>query len=177
MQSGYTHISSFICKMSVAFHCSIQSDSCPNHSDRTGSTDSLKRSNLKESPPEFKSPSLLREHKHGHEEIFPQINSGKNAYTHEIWPASSNVPKSCSASANVNISGPLLCIWLRKRNIKTNVISKHSRTVFPSRKTPREEAAACNVRCLDTSRENRITVDDSSKGDSNANVTEIGLEL
>ncbi|XP_043094982.1 major centromere autoantigen B [Puntigrus tetrazona] len=67
-------------------------------------------------------------------------------------------PMSKEAAARLlNISGSLLCIWLRKRNIK-NGKSNLPRTVFPSRKTPRVEAAV--LRWIDASRENGITVDD-----------------
>ncbi|XP_056089356.1 uncharacterized protein LOC130069486 [Rhinichthys klamathensis goyatoka] len=68
-------------------------------------------------------------------------------------------PMSQNAAARLlNISGPLLCVWLRKRKIKT-AKSKLPRTVFSSRKTPRVEAALW--RWIDTCLENGITVNDS----------------
>lgn len=67
-------------------------------------------------------------------------------------------PMSHSAAARLlNISGPLLSFWLRKRNIKT-AKSKLPRTVFPSRKTPRVEAALW--KWIDTCLGNGITVND-----------------
>ncbi|XP_073695459.1 uncharacterized protein [Garra rufa] len=69
-------------------------------------------------------------------------------------------PMSQRAAARLlNISGPLLCTWLRKRNIK-NAKSNLPKTVFPSRKTPRVEAALW--KWIDTSLQNGITVDDST---------------
>ncbi|XP_077087715.1 uncharacterized protein LOC143739260 [Siphateles boraxobius] len=68
-------------------------------------------------------------------------------------------PMSQNAAARLlNISGPLLCVWLRNRKIKT-AKSKLPRTVFPSRKTPRVEAALW--RWIDTCLENGITLNDS----------------
>ncbi len=78
-----------------------------------------------------------------------------------------------AAALLLNISGPLLCIWLRKRNIK-NAKSNLPRTVFPSRKTPRVEAALW--RWIDTSRENGITVDDTTiRRKATLMATEMGL--
>ncbi|XP_016383314.1 uncharacterized protein LOC107720189 [Sinocyclocheilus rhinocerous] len=83
-------------------------------------------------------------------------------------------PMSQRAAARLlNISGPLLCIWLRKRNIK-NAKSNLPRTVFPSRKTPRVEATLW--RWIDTSRENGIAVDDSTiRKKATLVATEMGL--
>ncbi|XDV20290.1 hypothetical protein PO909_025641 [Leuciscus waleckii] len=63
-----------------------------------------------------------------------------------------------AAARLLNISGPLLCVWLRKRKIKT-AKSKLPRTVFPSRKTTQIEAALW--RWIDTCFKNGITVNDS----------------
>ncbi|XP_058631500.1 uncharacterized protein LOC131540536 [Onychostoma macrolepis] len=85
-------------------------------------------------------------------------------------------PMSQRAAARLlNISGPLLCIWLRKRNIKNATSNVNlPRTVFPSRKTPRVEAALW--RWIDTSRENGITVDDSTiRRKATIVATEMGL--
>lgn len=67
-------------------------------------------------------------------------------------------PMSHSAAARLlNVSGSLLSFWLRKRNIKTDK-SKLPRTVFPSRKTHRVEAALW--KWIDTCFENRVIVND-----------------
>ncbi|XP_067261599.1 uncharacterized protein [Chanodichthys erythropterus] len=67
-------------------------------------------------------------------------------------------PMSHSAAARLlNVSGSLLTFWLRKRNMKT-AKSKLPRIVFPSRKTPRVEAALW--KWVDTCLENGITVND-----------------
>jgi len=68
-------------------------------------------------------------------------------------------PMSQNAAARLlNISGPLLRVWLRKRTIKT-AKSKLPRSVFSSRKTPLLEAAIW--RWIDTCLVNGITVNDS----------------
>ncbi|KAL1274772.1 hypothetical protein QQF64_027586 [Cirrhinus molitorella] len=83
-------------------------------------------------------------------------------------------PMSQKAAARLlNISGPLLCTWLRNRNIK-NAKSNLPRTVFPSRKTPRVEAALW--KWIDTSLQNGITVDDLAIRKKAIQIsTEIGL--
>ncbi|KAL0192913.1 hypothetical protein M9458_011209, partial [Cirrhinus mrigala] len=83
-------------------------------------------------------------------------------------------PMSQRAAARLlNISGPLLCTWLRNRNIK-NAKSNLPKTAFPSRKTPRVEAALW--KWIDTSRENGITVDDSTiRKKATQMATEMGL--
>lgn len=68
-------------------------------------------------------------------------------------------PMSQNAAARLlNISGPLLCVWLRNRKIKT-AKSKLPRTVFPSRKTPQIEAALW--RWIDSCLKNGLPVNDS----------------
>ncbi|XP_016096340.1 uncharacterized protein [Sinocyclocheilus grahami] len=70
-----------------------------------------------------------------------------------------------AAACLLNISGPLLCIWLRKRNIKNT-----------KSKTPRVTLEAALWRWIDTSRENGIAVDDSTiRKKATLVATEMGL--
>ncbi|XP_052411401.1 uncharacterized protein LOC127957077 [Carassius gibelio] len=85
-------------------------------------------------------------------------------------------PMSQSAAARLlNISSQLLFIWLRRRNIK-NAKANLPMTVFPTRKTPRVKLEDALWRWIDTSRENGITVDDSTiRKKATLMATEMGL--
>ncbi|XP_067294340.1 uncharacterized protein [Pseudorasbora parva] len=83
-------------------------------------------------------------------------------------------PMSQKAAARLlNVSGPLLSVWLRKREMKT-AQSKLPRTVFTSRKTSRVEVALW--KWIDTCLENGITVNDLLIREKATQVaTEMGL--